>query len=96
MPSQALTVQPIQPVQPYVNEPKLSSVASQCVGARLTSLSSPSQQNDSPTSIPSRLIQNVDQKDQYMSNEVGELSTNVDDDPPIRAILGTIEPCNDG
>jgi len=31
----------VQPVQPYVNEPTPSSMASQCVGARLTSLSSP-------------------------------------------------------
>ncbi|QCD78574.1 Alpha/Beta hydrolase fold [Vigna unguiculata] len=28
----------VQPVQPYVNEPTPSSMASQCVGARLTSL----------------------------------------------------------
>ncbi|XP_027905780.1 uncharacterized protein LOC114165332 [Vigna unguiculata] len=56
-------------------------MACQCVGARLTSLSSPSQQNDTPTSIPTRSIQNVLQEDQHMStDEAGEPSINEDDD----------------
>ena len=68
-------------MQPHVNEPTPSSMACQCVGARLTSLSSPSQQNDTPTSIPTRSIQNVLQEDQHMStDEAGEPSINEDDD----------------
>jgi len=66
MPSQPPIVQPMpsQPpivilMQPNVNESIPSFMASQCARARLTSLSSPSGQNDSPTSIPSRLVQNV-------------------------------------
>jgi len=87
----------VQPVQPYVNEPTSSSMASQCVGARLTSLSSPSQQNDTPTSIPTRSIHNVLQEDQHMfTEEAGEPSINEDDDPPVGAMLEIIEPCNDG
>jgi len=84
-------------VQPHVNEPTPSSMASQCVGARLTSLSSPSQQNDTQTSIPTRSIQNVLQEDQHMSTEeAGEPSINEDDDPHVGAMLEIIEPCNDG
>ena len=70
-------------MQPHVNEHTPSSMASQCVGARLTSLSPPSQQNDTPTSIPTRSIQNVLQEDQYMSTkEASEPSINEEDDPP--------------
>jgi len=79
MPSQPPIIQPmpsqppiVNPVQPHINEPIPSSMSSQCVGARLTSLSFPSRQNDSPTSIPSQLIKNVLQEDQHMSTEAGD------------------------
>lgn len=94
MPSQPPIV---EPVQPHVNEPIPSSMASQWVGGRLASSSSPSARSDSPIPIPSRLIQNVVEENQPMSTEEGEPSTTVDeDDPPIGAVLETIEPCNDG
>ncbi|XP_020205872.1 uncharacterized protein LOC109791032 [Cajanus cajan] len=83
-------------VQPMPSQPIPSSMASQCAGARGTSLSSPSQHNASPISMPSCRNQNVPKVVQQMSTEASEASTYVDDDPPIGAVLEIIEPCNDG
>ncbi|KAL2344485.1 hypothetical protein Fmac_005770 [Flemingia macrophylla] len=98
MPSEPPIVQPMQPYinQPMSSQPLPSSMASQCAGARDISLSSPSQHNASPISIPSRCNQNVLEVDQQMSTETSEPSTYVDDDPHIGAALQIIEPCNDG
>ncbi|KAL2339770.1 hypothetical protein Fmac_007710 [Flemingia macrophylla] len=102
-PSQPPIVQPmpseppiVQPNQPISSQPIPSSMASQCAGARGISLSSPSQHNASPISMPSRCNQNVLEVDRHMSTETGEPSTYVDDDPPVGAVLQIIEPCNDG
>ncbi|KAL2347354.1 hypothetical protein Fmac_001354 [Flemingia macrophylla] len=65
MPSQPPIVQPMQPNinQPMSSQPLPSSMGSQCAAARCTSLSSPSQQNASPISMPSRDNQNVFQEE---------------------------------
>ncbi|KAL2321731.1 hypothetical protein Fmac_026110 [Flemingia macrophylla] len=102
-PSQPPIVQPmpseppiVQPNQPILSQPIPSSMASQCAGARGISLSSPSQHNASPISMPSRCNQNVLEVNRQMSTEIGEPSTYVDDDPPVGVVLQIIEPCNDG
>ncbi|KAL2318906.1 hypothetical protein Fmac_032782 [Flemingia macrophylla] len=84
------------PSQPIPSQTIPSSMASQCLGVRRTSLSSPSQHNVSPMSIPSRLNENQFQEEQEMPTDAGGASTNIDDDPPIGAVLQIIEPCNDG
>ncbi|KAL2329981.1 hypothetical protein Fmac_017562 [Flemingia macrophylla] len=98
MPSQPPIVQPIQPHinQPMPSQPLPSSMGSHCAAPRRTSLSSPSEHNASPISIPSRVNQNVPEVEQQTSTEAGEPSTYVDDDPPVGAVLKIIEPCNDG
>ncbi|KAL2333678.1 hypothetical protein Fmac_014891 [Flemingia macrophylla] len=102
-PMQPPIVQPIPPPivqhtpsQPIPSQTIPSSMASQCAGVRCTSLSSPSQHNASPISIPSRVNENLLQVEQEMSIEAGEPSTNIEDDPPISVVLQIIEPCNDG
>ncbi|KAL2347315.1 hypothetical protein Fmac_001315 [Flemingia macrophylla] len=103
IPSEPSVVQPtpsqppiVQPNQPISSQPIPSSMASQCDGAKGISLSSPSQHNASPISMPSQCNQNVLEVDQQMSTETGEPSTYVDDDPHVGAVLQIIEPCNDG
>ncbi|KAL2323032.1 hypothetical protein Fmac_027411 [Flemingia macrophylla] len=98
MPSQPPIVQPIQPHinQPMPSQPLPSSMGSHCAAPRRTSLSSPSEHNASPISIPSRVNQNVPEVEQQTSTEAGEPSTYVDDDPHVGAVLEIIEPCNDG
>ncbi|KAL2327535.1 hypothetical protein Fmac_020962 [Flemingia macrophylla] len=70
------------------------SVASQIVGGRRISLSSPSQANGSPASLPSQDNQNVVNVEG--TTEGGDTSTYNDDDPPHGAVLEMIQPCNDG